>query len=88
MRSPWGSEAEEKGSGHFRREELAAVEGGSPRVRGHAMVSNEEAEFEGQLATMNELFHEFDEGAWQTEVDGIPSSTPNTLVGYPTSRRA
>ena len=65
-----GSEAEEKGSGLFGREKLATVEGSSLRVRGHAMVGYEEAELEGQLATVNELFYEFNEGAWQTEVEG------------------
>ena len=64
-----GTEAEEKGGGLFGREKLTTVEGSGPRVRGHAMVGYEEAELEGQLAAVNELFCEFEEGAWQTETE-------------------
>ena len=85
-----GKEAEEKGNGGIREEELATAERSSAGIGRHAVASDEEAELEGQLATMSDRGYELVEGSLDLYMENyneqwnypeFPPQPPASLLG-------
>ena len=85
-----GKEAEEKGNGGIREEELATAERISAGIGRHAVASDEEAELERQLATMSDRDDELVEGSLELYLENyneqwnypeFPPQPPAFLLG-------